>query len=121
MNKLIILFTLLSTITYAQPVFPIDSLAISYIPTPPPIEVAIPDFISPNGDGINDVFILVLEPNYKVEMKVYSRWGNLVYKSLDYQNDYSPTKLSDGVYAFWIRVYDGDRYKDFQKMITIIN
>ena len=38
----------------------------------------------------------------------------------DYQNDYSPTKLSDGVYAFWIRVYDGDRYKDFQKMVTLV-
>ena len=50
MRYLIILFTLLSTIAYAQPVFPIDSLAISYIPTPPPIEVAIPDFISPNGE-----------------------------------------------------------------------
>ena len=120
MKKLLILFTLLSTITYAQPVFPIDSLAISYIPTPPPIEVSIPNIITPNGDGINDRFELILQPNYKVVMKVYSRWGSLVYRNDDYQNDFYGTGLADGVYAFHIRVYDGSRYRDFQKMITLV-
>lgn len=89
-------------------------------PPPPPIELYVPEFISPNGDGVNDVFDLNTDPNDRVELRVYSRWGNLVYKSDDYQNDYSPTNLSDGVYAFWIRIYVGNRYEDFQEMVTII-
>lgn len=89
-------------------------------PPPPPIELYVPEFVSPNGDGVNDVFDLNTDPNDRVELRVYSRWGNLVYKSDDYQNDYSPTNLSDGVYAFWIRIYVGNRYEDFQEMVTII-
>ena len=122
MKKLIIAI-LIGTTLSAQPVEPIDSFALPPIPTlpQPEIYVFIPNVITPNGDGINDRFELILQPNYKAVVEVYSRWGNLVYKSNNYQNDYLPTELSDGVYAFWVRIYDGNRYKDFQKMITIIN
>ena len=122
MKKLIIAI-LIGTTLSAQPVEPIDSFALPPIPTlpQPEISVFIPNVITPNGDGINDRFELILQPNYKAIVEVYSRWGNLVYKSNNYQNDYLPTELSDGVYAFWVRIYDGNRYKDFQKMITIIN
>mgnify|MGYP003111783448 CR=1 FL=1 len=122
MKKLIIAI-LIGTTLSAQPVEPIDSFALPPIPTlpQPEISVFIPNVITPNGDGINDRFELILQPNYKAVVEVYSRWGNLVYKSNNYQNDYLPTELSDGVYAFWVRIYDGNRYKDFQKMITIIN
>ena len=122
MKKLIIAI-LIGTTLSAQPVEPIDSFALPPIPTlpQPEISVFIPNVITPNGDGINDRFELILQPNYKAIVEVYSRWGNLVYKSNNYQNDYLPTELSDGVYAFWVRIYDGNRYKDFQKIITIIN
>jgi len=119
----LIIALLIGTTLSAQPVEPIDSFALPPIPTlpQPEISVFIPNVITPNGDGINDRFELILQPNYKAVVEVYSRWGNLVYKSNNYQNDYLPTELSDGVYAFWVRIYDGNRYKDFQKMITIIN
>ena len=120
--KYLILTLLLSTSVYSQYIEPIDSFALPPIPEPPQSEiyVFIPNSITPNGDGINDVFELQLEPNYKVEMKVYSRWGSLVYRNDDYQNDFYGTELADGVYAFHIRVYDRGRYRDFQKMITLV-
>ena len=105
----------------AQYIEPIDSIPMTPpTPTQPPITLYVPEFISPNGDGVNDVFDLNTDPSDRVELRVYSRWGNLVYSSDDYQNDYSPTNLSDGVYAFWIRIYVGNRYEDFQEMVTII-
>ena len=112
---------LLSTSAYAQYIEPIDSLPLPP-PTPdlPAIYVYIPDFITPNGDGINDDFDLSLEPTYRVELKLYSRWGNLVYQSDDYQNNFPALDLADGVYALSLRVYDRGRYKDYYKMITII-
>ena len=119
--KYILITLLLSIGAHAQPVEAGTYIANPLPNQPPPvIEVHFPDFISPNGDGINDIFILNAEPGNRVEIKVYSRWGNLVYSNGDYKDDFSPRKLSDGVYAFWVRVHEGDYYKDFSKMVTII-
>ena len=120
--KQLVIALLLSVSGYAQYVEPIDSLPLAFIPTPSPepIELEVLGFISPNGDGINDILEFALEPNYVAVVKLYSRWGNLVYKSDDYQNDFSPIELADGAYALSIRVYDGSRFADFNKIITII-
>jgi len=120
MNKVILLL-LLSCGLSAQYIEPIDSLPLPP-PTPdlPAIYVYIPTFITPNGDGINDEFDLSLEPTYRVELKLYSRWGNLIYQSDDYQNNFPFLDLADGVYALSLRVHDRGRYKDYSKMITII-
>ena len=120
MNKLIILL-LISVSAYSQPVADGDTVALGP-PTfnPEPIELEMLGFISPNGDGINDILEFALEPNYVAVVKLYSRWGNLVYKSDDYQNDFSPIDLADGAYALSVRVYDGSRFADFNKIITII-
>ena len=64
--------------------------------------------ISPNNDGKNDA--LVIEglqnfPNHTVY--IYNRWGNEVFKTKDYQNDWSGTwngkDLPDGTYFYFIR------------------
>jgi len=48
----------------------------------PIVLLKIPNGFSPNGDGINDVFMIrnlqILYPNFKLE--IYNRWGNRVYK-----------------------------------------
>ncbi|MEN9333821.1 MAG: hypothetical protein RLY35_1001, partial [Bacteroidota bacterium] len=49
----------------------------------------IPDAFSPNGDGDYDLFELQdLLPNEVVTIKVFNRWGGLVYESDNYQNDW---------------------------------
>ncbi|MFT5249318.1 MAG: putative repeat protein (TIGR01451 family)/gliding motility-associated-like protein, partial [bacterium] len=51
------------------------------LPTPI-LTITIPDVITANGDGVNDVFSIdnleVLYPNYSMEM--FNRWGNQVYE-----------------------------------------
>ena len=50
----------------------------------------IPEGISPNGDGMNDVFVIEgieYYPNH--EIMIFNRWGHIVYKTMDYQNDWS--------------------------------
>ena len=54
----------------------------------PEITMFIPDGFSPNGDGINDKFIITHTASTKIDLEVYNRWGVLVYKSSDYQNDW---------------------------------
>jgi gliding motility-associated-like protein len=55
----------------------------------------IPEAFSPNGDGINDEFVINGLAKYKtVEITIFNRWGNTVYKS----NNYGETKGRSG---FW--------------------
>ena len=43
-------------------------------------EIFIPTVFSPDGDGINDVFNIVGLELQDLELIIYSRWGNMVYK-----------------------------------------
>jgi gliding motility-associated-like protein len=50
----------------------------------------IPDAFSPNQDGDYDYFVIDrLLPEEHVAIKVFNRWGGLVYESSDYQNDWN--------------------------------
>ncbi|NEW81521.1 MAG: T9SS type B sorting domain-containing protein [Mariniphaga sp.] len=49
----------------------------------------IPEGFSPNGDGINDHLIFGGLENYpQSKFSIYNRSGQLIYQSLDYQNDW---------------------------------
>jgi gliding motility-associated-like protein len=58
--------------------------------------IAIPEGLSPNWDGLNDEFIVpgISQFAYK-EIKIYDRWGKLVYQDEDYNNDWRGTNLND--------------------------
>ncbi|WP_062045502.1 T9SS type B sorting domain-containing protein [Lentimicrobium saccharophilum] len=58
-----------------------DSVAL----VPCNIELRIPNAITPNGDGLNDVFRPIFigwEPS-RYSMHVYTKWGQLIYESYD--------------------------------------
>ncbi len=82
----------------------------------------IPNGISPNGDGVNDEFIIPelkltpeLYPNN--EFIVFNRWGDVVYQAKPYNNDWTGTgggkDLPTGTYYFVIRldIGKGEGYK----------
>ncbi|MBI1835872.1 MAG: HYR domain-containing protein, partial [Flavobacteriia bacterium] len=53
------------------------------------LELIIPQVISPNGDGINDKLVINGIHDYPNNvLKIFNRWGNLVYESSNYQNDW---------------------------------
>lgn len=45
--------------------------------------ILIPNVISPNHDGQNDVFNIKLSGIIEPELSIYNRWGQLLFKSLD--------------------------------------
>ena len=64
-------------------------------------EIKVPNIITPNGDGSNDKFVVEnIERLESAYLRIYNRWGKLVYSSNNYQNDWNADGLSDGVY-FW--------------------
>lgn len=101
---------------------------IGLIPVDNTKEVFIPEGFSPNGDGINDRFVLGNVPDEtNVSFEVYNRWGQLVHQEKDYKNDWDGEanrgaagggnkQLADGTYFYVIRLSDG---REFIKFLTI--
>lgn len=88
---------------------------------PEPPTLVIPNVITPNGDGINDLFIIQNLMSWDVkEVTIFNRWGTMVYQSLDYQNDWDGGKLSDGVYFGVLNVSDADVSETHTFNLTIL-
>jgi len=64
-----------------------------------PTDFFIPDGFSPNGDGINDLFVIRGIANYPNNtFVIFNRWGNKVFEASPYQNNW------DGRSMFGLRV-----------------
>jgi len=72
----------------------------------PPVHLFIPDAFSPNGDGVNDNLKIAHDANSIIELEIFNRDGALVYKSQNYQDDWTGkgmsglagSELADGTY-----------------------
>lgn len=54
----------------------------------------IPDGFSPNGDGINDLFVIRGIDSFPTnEFVIYNRWGNKVFEATPYQNTWDGTAM----------------------------
>ncbi|WP_026308451.1 gliding motility-associated C-terminal domain-containing protein [Spirosoma spitsbergense] len=91
--------------------------------------VFIPEGFSPNGDGINDLFVIQYVPGgIRVQIGIYNRWGTLVYQNEDYKNEWDGTanqgirtsgtgqNLPDGTYYYQVRLSDG---REFVRFLTL--
>ncbi len=66
--------------------------AIVYINVTRPEALDIPQGFSPNGDGVNDTFVIPgIETYPTTVIKFFNRWGNLVYEESNYQNNWNGT------------------------------
>lgn len=62
--------------------------------------IIIPNVITANEDGLNDVFIIQnIEQYPENEVWFYNRWGTLLYYTYRYKNDWKP-RVNDGVYYY---------------------
>lgn len=51
--------------------------------------------ITPNNDGDNDEFLILCDETVTMELQIFNRWGQLVFESPDYQNNWMGTNASD--------------------------
>ncbi len=80
-----------------------------------PVNLFIPNVFTPNGDGINDYFVISEKENadYKPvnvfyeasQLVVFNRYGRVVYKSSNYQNDWDGRNLPDGTYFYVLKCH----------------
>jgi len=107
-----------------------------------PVKLLIPNVFTPNGDGVNDYFVITedtkggqggqksisaFDGGYKTvntfykstELYIFNRWGRIVFKSSNYQNDWDGGNLPDGVYFYVLKAY-GEKSDDvFKGSVTI--
>ena len=91
-------------------------------------EVEVPNIITPNGDGLNDAFKIMLTGEGAPEfyssfpnstLIIYNRWGKKVYESTNYQNEWDGENLTDGVYFWNLFLADG-KDTEMNGTITIL-
>ena len=86
-------------------------------------DIKIPNVITPNGDGVNDRFLIEnLEILSLAKLQIYNRWGRLVYESEQYKNDWDANSVSGGTYFYTLEIqYINGIIKNYSGTITVIN
>lgn len=89
----------------------------------------IPELVTPNSDGKNDVFEIKGIENYpQNELEIYNRWGNKVYSASGYKNTFDGTpnykgisdgRLPVGTYFYILKLNDKDNriFKGYLELV----
>jgi len=81
-------------------------------------EIFIPEGFSPNGDGVNDVFVIKGAERYDIKLQIFNRWGNLIYEDEHYKNTWNAVAtigiligegVPDGTYYYIIDLRNGKK------------
>ncbi len=80
-------------------------------------ELSIPNIITANGDGINDEIIIdaVFEECFDYELKIFNRWGSLVYSMKSAADAFSGKDsqgkvLVEGTYFYHLTSDQGEKH-----------
>lgn len=84
------------------------------------VDIIIPNVFTPNQDGTNDFFVIdgidLLE---NCVLKIYNRWGRLVYKSENYKNDWDGKGFAEGTY-YYVFTTPVKTLKPFHGTVTLL-
>ena len=85
-------------------------------------DLVFPNVFSPNNDGNNDTWVVKNLNKYADnDLTIINRWGNEVYKTKSYQNNWNGNGLSEGTYYYIVRatMCDG-KDKVFKGYVMIV-
>jgi gliding motility-associated-like protein len=73
----------------------------------PASKLHIPNVVTPNGDGFNDVFFIYGLPRY-ARLTIYDQKGKKVFFTNNYRNDWDGSGLVSGNYRYELALPDGN-------------
>jgi gliding motility-associated-like protein len=121
--------TAVDSIPYNNESAPSNLICVSHCP---PL-YQLPNVITPNGDGNNDVFHPLLPYKYvsRVDLTVMNRWGNVLFETndpfigWDGKDQKTGRPVVDGVYFYLCRVYfvtlSGEQIMDLHGFVHVFN
>jgi len=72
--------------------------------------ISIPNSFTPNGDGLNDQFIISGKFISAYELQIFNRWGEVLFQTNDLDLGWDGTSnqksMPVGNYAYWMRIKD---------------
>ncbi len=84
----------------------------------PPMEIKnLPNVITPNGDTYNQFLYFDTKKYGSVSLLVLNRWGESVFYSSDYKNDWDGKDISSGTYFYTLR---GECFNDVKSSLSIL-
>jgi gliding motility-associated-like protein len=90
-----------------------DSITVDFEECP----VTIPNVITPNQDGKNDIFFIP-DLQEKWSLSITNRWGKLVYETKNYGNDWSAHGLEAGLYFYFL--HDPSSNRTFKGWVHVL-
>lgn len=100
--------------------FNLCDTATAVIDIPCPEQLLQIEGFSPNGDGINDLLVFKGIENFgPAILKVFNRYGSIVYESEDYRNTWngegidSKKPLPDGAYFYTVQLSNGKKFSNY--------
>ena len=89
---------------------------------PEPPNILIPNVVTPNGDGVNDMFVIrnLLLYSYR-QLVVYNRWGSEVYRSDQYNNNWDGMNVPDGVYFGVVQINLNGQIESYPFHVSIFH
>jgi gliding motility-associated-like protein len=80
----------------------------------PPCSITIPNVITPNGDNVNDFFVIQnIEYHANSNLLIFDRWGKKVYSNSNYKNEWKAEDTVDGTYFYILDIVDDKKYTGF--------
>jgi gliding motility-associated-like protein len=80
------------------------------------VSVPLYNVITVNGDGKNDYYVVDSRLSGS-KLQIFNRWGEIVYSSESYQNDWLADQLSPGMYFYHIQ---SPCYGEFKGPLTVL-
>jgi gliding motility-associated-like protein len=87
----------------------------------------VPSAFTPDGNGLNDIFLPLGETLRKYELRIFNRWGEQIFESFEPSVGWNGKSrntgkdLSPGVYVYRISVEDEhNRPQDFKGIVTLV-
>lgn len=87
-------------------------------------KITIPNVITPNGDGINDLFEIVTGGITEFDLIIQNRWGEVIYTSTDplkhWDGKSNGVFVSEGVYFYQLKLTTIKETLKFHGNVTVI-
>lgn len=84
-------------------------------------DILIPNVITPNGDGKNDKLVIIGISRYpNSSLFIYNRWGNMVYQSKNYQNEWDGKDLNEGTYYYILKLNTPNGERSYKGWIELL-
>ncbi len=79
----------------------------------------IPNVITPNGDGKNDLFSIEGLPE-RFQLQVYNRWGKLLFETKDAGRLWKPEQVSQGVYYYLLEIFSAEGNESHRGTVMVL-